>query len=82
MNAIDATRLAGIVPQAAQKINVTALAFGGERYVFLYEDGRERDVFAVVGRFAANPELAFTWNHAAIVSIAVKHKADERCKGK
>ena len=33
-----------------QGINVLALLKGGERYVFLYEDGREQDLLRTFGR--------------------------------
>ena len=81
MNAIDATRLAGIVPRGTD-LNVIGIAHGQERYVWIYADGQEREVNRIAGRFAADPELAFTWYHAAVITTAVRHKQDERCRGK
>mgnify|MGYP000273026517 CR=1 FL=1 len=48
-----------------QDINVLALVKGTERYVFLYDDSSRAETLRVLGRFASNPELSFTWYDAA-----------------
>lgn len=56
---------------------VTALAKGPERYVFLYDDDVEsrEEILRVFGRYAANPELSFTWTDAALLSHKLREEA-------
>jgi hypothetical protein len=53
-------------------INVLALVKGRERYIFLYEDSQRAEALRVLGRFASNPELSFTWYDAAVLSQKVR----------
>lgn len=55
-------------------INVLALVKGEERYVFLYDDARRADTLRVLGRFASNPELSFTWYDAAVLSQKIRQE--------
>lgn len=57
-----------------QDINVLALVKGSERYVFLYDDASRVAVCATFGRFAANPDLSFTWYDAAVLSQRVRQE--------
>ena len=50
-----------------QDINVLALVKGAERYVFLYDDSSRAETLRVLGRYASNPELSFTWYDAAVL---------------
>lgn len=59
-----------IMPQ--QGINVLALLKGEERYVFLYDDRSVDQVLQTLGRYAADPELSFTWYDAAVLSQRVR----------
>ncbi|HEX6961036.1 MAG TPA: hypothetical protein VF175_04165 [Lacipirellula sp.] len=54
-------------------INVLALVKGRERYIFLYEDSQRAEALRMLGRFASNPELSFTWYDAAVLSQKVRH---------
>jgi hypothetical protein len=56
-------------------INVLALVKGRERYIFLYEDSQRAEALRVLGRFASNPELSFTWYDAAVLSQKVRNSA-------
>ncbi len=58
-----------------QGTNIMALAKGVERYVFLYDDSRRDDALRMLGRFAANPDLAFTWYDAAVLSQKIREQA-------
>jgi hypothetical protein len=55
-----------------QGINVLALLKGDERYVFLYDDHSIEQVLQTIGRYAADPELSFTWYDAAVLSQRVR----------
>lgn len=55
-----------------QDTNVLALVKGDERYVFLYDDDRRSDALRVLGTFASNPELSFTWYDAAVLSQKIR----------
>jgi hypothetical protein len=62
----------------SQDINVLALVKGSERYVFLYDDASRAETLRVLGRYASNPELSFTWYDAAVLSQKIRqesHKA-------
>ena len=53
-------------------MNVLALVKDSERYVFLYDDESPAALLQTLGRFAADPELSFTWYDAAILSQKVR----------
>lgn len=60
-----------------QDINVLALVKGEERYVFLYDDASRAETLRVLGRFASNPELSFTWYDAAVLSQKIRHETSK-----
>lgn len=51
-----------------EDINVLALIKGNEKYCFLYSDEKKQECLKVLGRWASNPELSFTWYDAAVLS--------------
>jgi hypothetical protein len=66
-------------------INVLALIKGEERYIFLYDDKNRTETLRTLGRFAADPQLSFSWYDAAVLSkklremaSAVDAEADDR----
>ena len=61
-----------------QDINVLALVKGQERYVFLYSDENRAECLRVLGRFASDPELSFTWYDAAVLSQKLRHEAEKQ----
>lgn len=58
----------------SQDINVLALVKGSERYVFLYDDSSRAETLRVLGRYASNPELSFTWYDAAVLSQKIRQE--------
>ena len=62
----------------SQDINVLALVKGSERYVFLYDDASRAETLRVLGRFASNPDLSFTWYDAAVLSQKIRHEGQKR----
>jgi len=58
-------------------INVIALVKGGERYVFLYDDDSRAETIRTLGRFAANPDLSFSWHDAAVLGDKVRHTSNK-----
>ncbi len=59
----------------SQDINVLALVKGAERYVFLYDDSSRAETLRILGRYASNPELSFTWYDAAVLSQKIRHES-------
>lgn len=59
-------------------INVLALVKGEERYIFLYDDASRAEALRVLGRFASNPELSFTWYDAAVLSQKLRQQKQEQ----
>jgi hypothetical protein len=62
------------------EINVLALVKGEERYIFLFDDDNRVETLRQIGRYAANPELSFTWYDAAVMSQKIRQVAAERKK--
>ncbi len=58
-----------------QDINVLALVKGSERYVFLYDDSSRAETLRMLGRYASNPELSFTWYDAAVLSQKIRQES-------
>lgn len=63
----------------SQDINVLALVKGVERYVFLYDDASRAETLRMLGRYASNPELNFTWYDAAVLSQKVRQES-RKCR--
>ncbi len=59
----------------SQDINVLAMVKGNERYVFLFDDDSRADTLRLLGRYASNPDLSFTWHDAAILSQRIRQEA-------
>lgn len=55
-----------------QNINVLAMIKGEERYIFLYNDANRVEMLRTLGRYAADPELSFSWYDAAVMSKKVR----------
>lgn len=58
-----------------QDINVLALVKGEERYIFLYNDENRVEMLRTLGRYAADPQLSFSWYDAAVMSKKVREIA-------
>ncbi len=62
----------------SQDINILALVKGEERYIFLYDDDNRAETLRVLGRYASNPELSFTWYDAAVLSQKIRMTAQQQ----
>ena len=60
-----------------QDINVLALVKGTERYVFLYDDVSRAETLRILGRYASNPDLSFTWYDAAVLSQKIRQESQK-----
>lgn len=58
-------------------VNVLALVKDGERFVFLYDDTSSAQLLQTLGRYAADPELSFSWYDAAVLSQKVRRLQQE-----
>jgi hypothetical protein len=58
-----------------QDINVLAMIKGEERYIFLYNDDNRIEMLRTLGRYAADPQLSFSWYDAAVMSKKVREIA-------
>ena len=63
-------------------INVLALVKGQERYIFLYDDSQKAEALRVLGRYASNPELSFSWYDAAVLSQKIRQMGSSKPKAK
>jgi hypothetical protein len=55
-----------------KEVNVLALVKGEERFIFLFDDANRDETLRQLARFAANPELDFTWYDAAMLSRKIR----------
>jgi len=58
-------------------VNLLVLIRGEERYIFIYNDENCAELFRVLGRFASNQELNFTWYDAAVLSQKALQKQSQ-----
>jgi hypothetical protein len=54
------------------EINVLALVKGEERFIFLFDDQNRDETLRQLARFAADPELDFSWYDAAMLSRKIR----------
>jgi len=54
------------------EVNVVALARGEEQYIFLFDEANRTETLRTLGRYAADPNLGFTWYDAAILSQRIR----------
>lgn len=54
------------------EVNVVALVRGEEQYIFVFDETRRTELLRLLGRYAADPELAFNWYDAAILSQKIR----------
>jgi len=59
----------------SQDINMLALVKGSERYVFLYNEANRAETLRILGRYASNPDLSFTWYDAAVLSQKIRQES-------
>lgn len=55
-----------------RSINVLALMKDGERFIFLYDEQSTPQLLQTLGRYAADPEMSFSWYDAAVLSQKVR----------
>ena len=55
-----------------REINVLALVKGEERFIFLFDDQNRDETLRQLARFAANPEIDFSWYDAAMLSRKIR----------
>ena len=60
------------------EVNVLALVKGEEKFIFLFDDENCDETLRQLARFAANPDLDFSWYDAAMLSRKIRETvADE-----
>lgn len=60
----------------ATEVNVVAVVKGKskprEYWIFLYDDANRTEILRQAGRWASNPELAFTWYDCAVAAEKIR----------
>lgn len=54
------------------EVNVLALVKGVERFLFMFDDKNRDETLRTLARFAADPELDFSWYDAAMLSRKIR----------
>jgi hypothetical protein len=68
----------------SNEVSVVAVARGNDQYIFVFDDRTRTDALRMLGRFAADPELSFSWYDAAILSQKIRNMpmiGDRPCGG-
>lgn len=60
------------LPIDRDDINITGLVKGDERWLFIWTEDNRANVLRTLGRFASNPDLAFNWYDAALLSQRIR----------
>lgn len=55
-----------------KEINVLVMVKGEERFIFLYDDERRAETLRMLGKFAADPDINFSWYDAAVLSQKIR----------
>ena len=55
-------------------LNVLVWQQGTHQYVLLYDDEHRVEAMQAVGKWAADPELNFTWYGAAVLSQSIRRR--------
>lgn len=58
--------------QRLHEMNIVAIVKGDDRFVLLFDDDSFNEARRQIGRWAANPELSFTWYDAAAMTAKVR----------
>jgi hypothetical protein len=56
------------------KFREIALQKGQETYIFRFDEGSHRAFLKVLGQFAADPNLSFSWYDAAVLCKRARHR--------
>ena len=56
----------------AGEVSIVAIVKDEERYVFMYDDDSRAETLRMLGRYASDPELSFTWYDAAVLSQKIR----------
>lgn len=54
------------------EVSVVALVRGEEQYIFMFNEANRTETLRMLGRYAADPNLSFTWYDAAILSQRIR----------
>jgi len=63
-------------------IKVIALVKGEEQYIFLYNEDNRAETLRLLGRYASNPELSFSWYDAAVLSQKIRQESLQKTREK
>ncbi|GIW99256.1 MAG: hypothetical protein KatS3mg111_2589 [Pirellulaceae bacterium] len=62
------------------QINVLALVKGDQHFIFLYDEANRVETLRTLGRFAADPDIDFSWHDAAFMSQRIRDLAYRAAK--
>jgi hypothetical protein len=62
-----------------KEVNVVALVRGEEQYIFMFDEANRTETLRMLGRYAADPQLSFTWYDAAVLSQRVRELVPASC---
>ncbi|QDT58610.1 hypothetical protein SV7mr_11030 [Stieleria bergensis] len=54
------------------EINVLAMVKDGEKFIFMFDDANRDETLRQLARYAANPDLNFSWHDAAMLSRRIR----------
>ena len=75
------SRLCGITPPPSHELTVGIFVKGNEKYFWICTPGREAELVQVACRFAANPDLSWTFHDSTELVRSLKKCLDAECEG-
>jgi len=63
-------------------VKVIALIKGEERYIFLYNENKHQEVLRLLGRYASDPHLSFSWYDAAVLGQKIRQESLQKTREK
>ena len=69
--------MTGIAVRFDEEVCCLCLTKGDERYTLLFTPLTVRQALQAVGRWAAHPQLSFSWYDAAVLGQAIRKSARE-----
>ena len=76
------SRLCGIAPTQPKGLTVSVGRHHGETYAWVCTAGREAELVQRACRFAADPDLLWTFHDSTLLVKSLAKAADLKCEGK
>lgn len=56
----------------SEDVNIISIKKDNEQYIFLYNDDNRTEMLRILGRYASDVELSFSWYDAALIGQKIR----------